>query len=357
MKILIDIGHPAHVHYFKHFIRLMKEKGHEFLIIAKDRNVTLELLEYYRLPYIKRKNYPKSLLGKLINIPFTDLKVIKLALSFKPDILLGFSGTHIAHAGYLLRRPSVVIDDTEHAKLAHASYKPFASIILTPDWFNKNMGNNHLRFDSYMELCALHPEYFTPDESVRSLLGLNESEEYIILRFVSWSASHDVGQSGLTLESKRSIVERYKDKFRIFISAEKEIPPDLEQYRLKVPAAKLHDVLAFAKLHIGEGSTTASECAVLGTPAIYINSLVVGNCKEEEEIYNLCYNYTTPEGFLDKADEILSMHNSKLFYAANRKKLIEDKINPTAFLIWFFQEYPESVRVLKKNPEYQKIFR
>lgn len=319
--------------------------------------MTFELLDSCQIPYIKRKNYPKSLLGKLINIPFTDALVIKYAMAFKPDILLGFSGTHIAHAGWILRRPSVVIDDTEHAKLAHASYKPFASFILTPKWFNKNMGEKHIRFDSYMELCALHPDYYTPDGSVKSLLGLKENEEYIILRFISWDASHDIGQKGLTLEAKRSIVERYKDRYRIFISAEKEIPPDLEQYRLKIPAAKLHDVLAFAKLYIGEGSTTASECAVLGTPAIYINSLVVGNCKEEEEKYNLCYNYTKPLGFLQKADEILMMNDSNSHYALNRSKLIFDKINPTAFFIWFFENFPESVKFLKKNPNFQNNFR
>lgn len=32
MKILIDINHPAHVHYFRNFIKLMVDKKREFLI-------------------------------------------------------------------------------------------------------------------------------------------------------------------------------------------------------------------------------------------------------------------------------------------------------------------------------------
>jgi len=27
MKILIDIGHPAHVHYFRNFIKMMESNG------------------------------------------------------------------------------------------------------------------------------------------------------------------------------------------------------------------------------------------------------------------------------------------------------------------------------------------
>ena len=47
MRILIDIGHPAHVHYFKNFIWQMQKKGHEFMITARDKEVALNLLDKY----------------------------------------------------------------------------------------------------------------------------------------------------------------------------------------------------------------------------------------------------------------------------------------------------------------------
>ena len=56
MRILISIGHPAHVHYFKNFIKIMKKRGHEFMIIAIDKNITHQLLNYYKIPFISRKN-------------------------------------------------------------------------------------------------------------------------------------------------------------------------------------------------------------------------------------------------------------------------------------------------------------
>ena len=67
---------------------------------------------------------------------------------------------------------------------------------------------------------------------------------------------------------------------RIFISSEKEIPPNLEKYKLLVPVEKMHSVLYFSSLYIGEGATMASEAAVLGTPSIYLSKLSVGYLKD-----------------------------------------------------------------------------
>ena len=44
MKILVDIGHPAHIHYFKNCARIMAEKGHEFLFVVRERDSTMELI-------------------------------------------------------------------------------------------------------------------------------------------------------------------------------------------------------------------------------------------------------------------------------------------------------------------------
>ena len=49
MKIFIDIGHPAHVHYFKNFIQIMKNNGYGFLVTARDKEVTHNLLDSFKI--------------------------------------------------------------------------------------------------------------------------------------------------------------------------------------------------------------------------------------------------------------------------------------------------------------------
>ena len=349
MKILIDIGHPAHVHYFRNFIKIMESKGHEFLIIAKNRNIVQSLLNQYQIPYILRNDYPKSLISKLLRIPLTDFFIIRQALKFKPAILIGFSGTHIAHAGFILRRPRIVIDDTEHAKFAHLSYKPFASVILTPYCFRKNFGKKHIRFKSYMELCYLHPNYFTPDNTVRYELGVKDEEKFIIVRFVSWRASHDIGETGLSTEYQRKLVLELSKYYKVFISSEETLPEDLKIYSFNLHPSKMHDALAACDLFIGEGVTMASESAILGTPAIYINSLELGYTTEQEIEYGLVYNYRKPEGIIEKALELLNKY-TKDDFKAKKNELLSKNIDPTSLLLWFIEQYPNSKHQMKLDP-------
>jgi len=54
----------------------------------------------------------------------------------------------------------------------------------------------------------------------------------------------------------------------------------------------------------------ASECAMLGTPAIYVNSLTAGTLEEQVK-YGLLFSYRNSDGILDKAEELLNDSNLK----------------------------------------------
>ena len=45
MRILIDIGHPAHVHIFKNFAHEMEKRGHELLFTCRDKEFEIAPLE------------------------------------------------------------------------------------------------------------------------------------------------------------------------------------------------------------------------------------------------------------------------------------------------------------------------
>lgn len=356
MKILIDIGHPAHVHYFRNFIEMMTKNRHIIQVTSRDKEVTFDLLRKYNIPFTSRGKGGKGLFGKIFYILYADLKLIRIGLNFKPDILLSFASTYAAHASFFLRKPHIAFDDTEHSKYEIFLYRPFTKTILNPQSFKKDFGKKQIRFKGFMELCYLHPKYFNPDNSVLIQLKLNESEPFVLLRFVSWNASHDLGETGFSSEAKIKLVKKLSQQIKVFISSENSLPEELEQYRLLVSPEKLHDVLYYSALYIGEGATTASECAMLGTPAIYVNSLSAGTLEEQERL-GLLYSFRNPEGVLEKALEIL---NTPEFKSENRirwNNMLKQTIDVTAFIVWFVENYPESVKIMKENPEYQERFR
>jgi asparagine synthase (glutamine-hydrolysing) len=59
-------------------------------------------------------------------------------------------------------------------------------------------------------LAYLHPTYFTPDKSILNELNINENEKYVIIRFVSWNATHDFGHKGISYENKLKAIKEFE---------------------------------------------------------------------------------------------------------------------------------------------------
>jgi hypothetical protein len=195
-----------------------------------------------------------------------------------------------------------------------------------------------------------------PNQSTLSELQLVENEPYSIIRFVSWGANHDFGQSGIADDSKIELVKKLTKKLRVLISSEGKMPTELNKYKIQISPEKIHDVLAFATIYIGEGATMASENAMLGTPAIYVNSLTAGTIEAQQK-YGLLYSYRNYHGVLYKVEELLSNPNLKQEFIQKRDRMLMDQIDVTAFMFWFVENYPESFRIMKENPEYQERFK
>ena len=82
---------------------------------------------------------------------------------------------------------------------------------------------------------------------------------------------------------------------------------------------------------------------------------------EEEKKYGLVFNYTASlidqERSIEKGIELLQQIELKRDWREKRERMLEDKIDVTAFLVWFVKNYPGIAIVMKENPDYQYGFR
>ena len=347
MKVLFDIGHPAHVHYFKNLIKLLKQNGDRVLVIARKKDVTHILLSNYKIPYISRGSGSKTLGGKLLYLFKANLILFRYSKLFKPDIYVSFASPYAAQIAYYFNKPHISFTDTEHAKLGIASFLPFTDTIITPLSFKSYLGIKHIKFDGYMENTYLHPDHFKPNINVLKKLNLNKREKYVVLRLVSWDASHDVGQKGFSIKNLIKLVNEIKNHARVFISAENRIPNVLRKYKLNINPTEIHDVLSFAELFIGEGATMASESAIMGTPSIYVNSLTAGTLENQQK-RGLLHIFNSSEGLIEKSIEILK--NPKIKNETKQKSLslFENKIDVNDFFLWLISNYPKSIKTQEK---------
>ena len=80
MHIFIDIGHPAHVHYFKNLIRIMeKEYGASFKVTSRNKEMAHYLLKSNNIPFIDRGKGKDSVIGKLLYLVKADFQILRIA--------------------------------------------------------------------------------------------------------------------------------------------------------------------------------------------------------------------------------------------------------------------------------------
>jgi uncharacterized protein len=355
MRLLIDIGHPGHVHYFRNLYFNLKDHGHKILIVARDKEVSFRLLDHYQIPFISRGKGSKSFFRRLIYLWDASFLIFRQGWKFRPDIIISFASPYASIASFFLRCRNIVLDDTEVGRFERYIYKPLANIIITPSAFKEVLGKKQFRFNGFMELSYLLPAYFNPNPEILEYLGIGPGERFIIVRFVSWEARHDEGQTGLSIMQKHEIISLCQQYAKVFISSEGSLPETLEEYRLKINPHQLHDALSFASIYIGEGATTATEACILGTPSVYINSINAGTLEEEEK-FGILFNFRNYDGVIDKISQLLK-ENNKDYYKSLAKKMIDGRTDLTALLIWLIEGSGKNLKILKQEPEYQDNFR
>jgi uncharacterized protein len=332
-NILIDLCHPGDIHLFRRAGAAWQKQGHNVTYSSLDRETNAYLLKYYNLPHQvvwKRRPGKLALLAELLLRPWPLLRLIQRT---KADLVVSFGSMTVAFPAWLLGKPTITFTDTEHATEQHALFKPFSTLIATPDVYLGDFGAKQVRYRAYHELYYLHPDEFTPDWKELESLGLKPGEPFFVVRFVAWAATHDIGEHGFTLDEKRDLLRLLSSRGRVLLSVEDgRLDPEFQAMVTTFPPEKVHHLLAFAQLYVGEGATMASEAAVLGTPAVYVNTLTMGYIQDEEK-YGLLHHFTNGRDVLAKAQELLVMPDLKGVYVQRRAKLLADKVNPTPWLV------------------------
>ncbi|HPG38225.1 MAG TPA: DUF354 domain-containing protein [bacterium] len=370
MRVLFFLGHPAHYHLFKYIIKELNRKNNQCLIVIKEKEMLESLLINDNLKYSnvlpaanKRRKHSKLaiLYASGRDLLIKDFKLFNFVKNNKPDIMIG-TETSITHIGRLLNVPSLVLNEDDAVSQPEFCYPTYTFVnhIITPHICNNGKWKNkQILYNGYHELAYLAPNYFTPDKE--KIKEFNPSQKpYFILRFVSLNASHDIGKKGLTLELSLKLIELLKPYGEIFITSERKLEKELEQYRIKINPNNIHNAIYYSQLLIADSQTMAAEAAVLGTPSIRFNDFVgkLGYLEELEHKYCLTFGIKTsePEKLLNKVQELLTTPELKKAWQMRKDKMFSETIDVTAFMVWFIENYPQSFQIMKNDPNYQNRF-
>jgi uncharacterized protein len=116
-KVWIDLDNTPHVPFFRPIIRELERAGFDVLLTARDAFQVCELADQSQLKYTKiGRHYGKNRFLKVIGLVWRSVQLLPTVLSERPVLAVSHGARSQIFLANLLRIPTVLIMDYEHAK-------------------------------------------------------------------------------------------------------------------------------------------------------------------------------------------------------------------------------------------------
>lgn len=341
MRVCFDVQHPAQVHLFRNAISELQADGHETLVLSREKEQTLELLDAYGIDHRPLSVRRPGVAGAAFELGVRELRTLRDVLRFDPDVTVSRMSVPAAHAAALTGATNVAVTDTNLdsaplGRLLHAVTLPFVDVLCHSPGLEVDAGGARTYDLPFQELAYLHPQRFDPDPGRLAAWGVDVEEPYAVVRLAGWDAYHDVGHAGIDTETLTKLLERLNAAGTVYLSTEGDLPENVDAEPVPTPPHLVHDLLAYANWYVGDSGTMATEAALLGTPAVRTNSMV-GDDDEPvfvtlEEEYGLLYSYADSRAAIEKVDTLLA-DPTATEWEQKRQILLEDATDVAGDLV------------------------
>ena len=276
MRVWIDMTASAHVLVFRPLIKLLRERGDEVEVTAREYAQTLQLLQLHGIEAeVIGKHGGRSRAGKLraMNKRLRTLRRWARDRSF--DVALAHGSHELTMTARALGIPSSTTFDYEFAWLQHQLGCRAATKVVVPDAIPvERLARYDARPPKLVQYPGLKEEYyladFEPDRSLLDQLAIDRDRVLVVLRpppDVSLYHRHSNPLFPQTVdflgrhEDVQAVVLPRTDEQRAYVR-------DLQLPSLVLPerAVDAQSLIALSDLVVSAGGTMNREAAALGVP-------------------------------------------------------------------------------------------
>ncbi|MBA3736611.1 MAG: DUF354 domain-containing protein [Actinobacteria bacterium] len=291
MKVWVDMTASAHVLVFRPLIRLLRERGDEVEITARDYAQTLQLLELHALDAtVIGRHGGRSRLGKARSLASRLRALRKWARPREFDVALAHGSHELTMTARRLGIPSATTHDYEFATLQHQLGMRAATKVVVPESIPEDrLARLGVRPPKLLRYPGLKEEYYLsdiePDPAVLDRLGVDRHRVLVVLRpppDVSLYHRHSNPLFPQTLdylgrlENVHSVVLPRTDEQREYVRA-----LDLPSVILPDRAVDAQSLIALADVVVSAGGTMNREAAALDVPVYTTYGGRLGGVDEE----------------------------------------------------------------------------
>jgi len=281
-KIWIDLDNSPHVPFFIPIIRALEDKGHRVFITTRDCFQVASLADHMHLRHqVVGRHYGANIVAKVLGTLWRTAQLAPWVIRERPDLSLSHGSRSLVLLSSLLRIPSILLFDYEHAAII-PMFK--ADVGLAPSVINdrelhrkfkKGVASYHgLKEDVYVSSHA-------PNTSFLQDLNLAQQEIIVTVRPPASEAHYHAHESDVLFvevveflggfDNVRMVVLPRNEKTQRQMIRDKW-PRWCEQEKIIMPDKVLNglDLIWHSDLVISGGGTMNREAAAMGVPVYSI---------------------------------------------------------------------------------------
>ena len=284
--IWIDLDNTPHVPFFLPIIRRLRERGNTVVLTARDAFQVCELADQAFLVYTKvGRHYGKKSLLKVLGLVLRSIQLLPFVLKERPSLALSHGSRAQILLCNLLRIPTVMIMDYEHARtppLVRPRWEIVPEALLNEVLHCKSQR----RIRSYKGIKEdVYAANFEPRPELLEDLKLDPCNVIVTIRPPASEAHYHNPESDAFFEKFLNRVCRSKGIQAVLLPRNKAQESDLRKKLPHWPEAKVVipqeavnglNLLWHSDLVVSGGGTVNREAAALGVPAYSIFKGKVG---------------------------------------------------------------------------------
>jgi uncharacterized protein len=268
MRIWVDLTNSPHVLVLRPVIDVLRARGADVLVTARDFAQTVELCERFGLECEVIGRHRGARVGaKALGLAERSAALARWARRRGPfDLALGHGSNDVTVAARLLRVPCSTMFDYEWATAQHSVNCRLAQAVVVPEAIPPERLDRYGARGKLQRYAGLKEEYyladFEPDAAVLGELGLDTADPIVVVRTPPSVSLYHRFENDVFGD----VLERLRGTQTVVLPRVPEQRAALEGFIVPERAIDAQSLIAFADVVVSAGGTMNREAVALGTP-------------------------------------------------------------------------------------------